>query len=65
MKTQKEAVALRVQLEEIRKAQQEQMRKAREAQMEREGIPLDGRVNLLKNILITPVFETRMTVLGS
>lgn len=46
MKTQKEAVALRVQLEEIRKAQQEQMRKAREAQMEREGIPLDGRVNL-------------------
>ena len=31
---------------ELKTLIQEQMRKAREAQMEREGIPLDGRVNL-------------------
>ena len=40
MKTQKEAVALRLQIEEIVKMQSEMRRKAREAEMEREGIPL-------------------------
>ena len=40
MKTQKEATALRLQIEEIKRMQQEQMRKAREDEMRREGIPI-------------------------
>ena len=43
MKTQKEAVALRVQIDELKRLQEEQRRKTRRAEMEREGIPMDSR----------------------
>ena len=44
MKTQKEAVALRLQIDELRARQEDQRRKARNQEMEREGIPTSGQV---------------------
>ena len=41
MKTQKEALALKLKIDELRKLQEETARKAREAEMRREGIPLN------------------------
>ena len=41
MKTQKEATAIRLQIEEVKQMQTEAMKRAREAEMRREGIPID------------------------
>lgn len=41
MKTQKEAVALRLQIDELKKMQQEQRDKVRRDEMTREGIPIE------------------------
>ena len=41
MKTQKEAIALKLKIDQLRELQEETRRKAREAEMIREGIPLN------------------------
>ena len=41
MKTQKEALALKLKIDELRKMQDEVRRKTREAEMRREGIPMN------------------------
>ena len=41
MKTQKEALALKLKIDQLRELQRETQRKAREAEMRREGIPLN------------------------
>ena len=41
MKTQKEALALKVKIDELRSMQDDASRKGREADMRREGIPLN------------------------
>ena len=48
MKTQKEAVALRLQIDELRKMQEATKNKSRRAEMEREGIPSSGVRTVLK-----------------
>ena len=40
MKTQKEALALKLKIDELRRLQEETRRKTREAEMRREGIPM-------------------------
>ena len=40
MKTQKEALALKLKIDELRKLQEQTRRAAREAEMRREGIPM-------------------------
>ena len=47
MKTQKEALALKLKIDELRKLQEETRRKAREAEMRREGIPLNRSEEVL------------------
>ena len=44
MKTQKEAVALKLQIDKLKEMQREQRERSRRAEMEREGIPMDGQV---------------------
>ena len=41
MKTQKEAIALKLKIDQLRELQEQTRRKAREAEMIREGIPLN------------------------
>merc|ERR1739848_707641 len=43
MKTQKEAVALKLQIDQQKKMQEEQRDRRRRAEMEREGIPMDSQ----------------------
>ena len=54
MKTQKEALALKLKIDELRKLQEETARKAREAEMRREGIPLnrDEEVRLTTSLTL-------------